>query len=303
MKASKHGFERSAGILLPVSSLPSPYGIGSFGKEARRWVDFLHSAGQSYWQIIPLNPTGEGDSPYQSFSAFAGNRYFVDLDTLRDEGLLKRGEYERIDWGNTKGQVDYEKVFRNREPVLRKAFSRFKDDAALDDFIEKNPWFEHYSLYMVIKGGQGNLQWMEWAEPLRNREPEAIGRIKKEFAEDIRFHAFEQYQFDKQWNALHAYANANDIKIIGDIPIYVSLDSADVWENHHLFQLYSDYYPIEVSGCPPDSFSEDGQLWGNPLYRWDTMAKTGYEWWAARLRKNFDLFDVLRLDHFRGLES
>jgi len=303
MKASKHGFKRSSGVLLPISSLPSPYGIGNFGADARQWVDFLYDAGQSYWQILPLTPTGEGDSPYQSFSAFAGNRFFIDFDTLYEEGLLKREEYADLRWGNSVRQVDYETVYRNREPVLRRAFSRFYDDAKLDDFVKQNSWFEHYSLYMVIKATQRSRTWMEWDQPLRDREPDAINRVKKEFAEDIRYYAFMQYQFEKQWSALRAYANSKGIRIIGDIPIYVSMDSADVWENHHLFQLDDNNLPIEVSGCPPDYFSEDGQLWGNPLYRWDTMAKTGYEWWIKRLRKNFALFDVLRLDHFRGLES
>ena len=304
IEAGKQSFaERSAGILLPVSSLPSLYGIGNFGEEARRWVDFLHDAGQSYWQILPLTPTGEGDSPYQSFSAFAGNGFFIDFDTLREEGLLNAEEYAGLDWGRSPKSVDYGRVYDNREVVLRKAYSRFKDDGALDNFIKRNRWFEHYSLYMVIKAAQGLLSWMEWDEPLRNRRKEAIDAIKTAYAEDIRFHSFVQYQFDKQWNALRAYANARDVRIIGDIPIYVSLDSADVWENHDLFQLDEHNIPIEVSGCPPDLFSEDGQLWGNPLYRWDAMAATGYEWWTQRLRKSFDLYDVMRIDHFRGLES
>jgi len=303
-EAVKHGFaRRSAGILLPVSSLPSPYGIGNFGISARRWLDFLDEAGQSYWQILPLTPTGEGDSPYQSFSAFAGNGYFIDFDTLREEGLLDRGDYAGLDWGGSDKLVDYLRIYTNRETVLRKACSRFKDDAALDGFIGRNPWFEHYSLYMVIKAAQGLLPWMEWDEPLRNREKGAIDAIKAKYAEDIRFHAFVQYQFDKQWGALRAYAKSKNVKIIGDIPIYVSLDSSDVWENHELFQLDENNVPIEISGCPPDYFSADGQLWGNPLYCWDAMAKTGYVWWIQRLRKSFDLFDVMRIDHFRGLES
>ena len=294
---------RSAGVLLPVSSLPSPYGIGSFGEDARLWVDFLHDAGQSYWQVLPLAPTGKGDSPYQSFSAFAGNQYYVDFDTLEEEGLLKREEYASLIWGCADYLVDYGMLYKNRESILRKAFSRFKDDAALDSFVKRNPWFEQYSLYMVIKATQGHKAWMDWDEPLRNREPDAIKQIKGTLAEDIRFHAFVQYQFDRQWNALRAYANEKGIKIIGDVPIYVSLDSADVWENCHLFQLNENNIPIEVSGCPPDYFSEDGQLWGNPLYDWDAMAKSGYKWWISRLRKSFELFDVMRLDHFRGLES
>ena len=301
---SNHGFSRrSAGILLPVSSLPSPYGIGNFGQDARRWVDFLCEAGQEYWQILPLTPTGKGDSPYQSISAFAGNSFFIDFDTLFEEGLLKREEYNRLSWGHSKRYVDYQMVSKNREKVLRIACSRYKDNASIDEFLSKNPWFEHYSLYMVIKTAQGLHPWMDWEEPLRNRHPDDIHRIKTRYEEDIRYHAFVQYQFERQWNALRRYANDRDIQIIGDIPIYVSLDSADVWENHDLFQLDDNNIPIEIAGCPPDFFSTDGQLWGNPLYCWDAMAQTGYEWWTRRLRKSFDLYDVMRIDHFRGLES
>jgi len=290
-------------VLLPVSSLPSPYGIGSLGDEARRFVDFLHDAGQSYWQILPLSPTGYGDSPYQSFSAFAGNHYFIDLDTLCEDGLLERSDYADIPWGRPGKRVDYSTLYRWRGEVLRKAYSRFKDEPALTGFIERNHWFDDFSLYMVIKSAQKQLPWMEWEEPLRGRQPDALERIRKEFTEDIRFRAFVQYQFDRQWNALHAYAADKGVKIIGDIPIYVSLDSADVWANPELFQLDDNYLPVEVSGCPPDYFSSDGQLWGNPLYDWEAIAESGYQWWILRLRKSFELFDVLRLDHFRGLES
>jgi len=290
-------------VLLPISSLPSPYGIGNFGEAARKWVDFLHDAGQSYWQILPLTPTGEGDSPYQSFSAFAGNPYFIDIDALREEGLLKRKDYEGVKWGRSKRLVDYLALFNNREAVLRKAFSRFSDFPALDSYIARNPWFEHYSLYMVAKEAHGLKPWMEWEAPLRNRDPIALEKLKAENADNIRFFAFTQYYFEKQWTALKAYANERGIQIVGDIPIYVSLDSADVWENHELFQLDDNNLPVEIAGCPPDSFSEDGQMWGNPLYCWDTMERTGYQWWTLRLRKSFDLYDVMRIDHFRGLES
>ena len=286
-----------------VSSLPSPYGIGCFSEEARRWVDFLHNAGQTYWQILPLGPTGDGDSPYQSFSAFAGNPYFIDFDTLSEQGLLERSEYAGLRWGSSVKHVDFGLVHKNREQVLRKAFSRFTDNAALDDFIAENSWFDNYSLFLAIKEEQKHLPWMEWDEPLRKRHPEAIERIKSEFSKDLRYHAFVQYQFVRQWSALKAYANEKQVEIIGDIPIYVSLDSADVWSNPELFQLGLNGYPIEVSGCPPDSFSKDGQIWGNPIYDWDAMAKTGYQWWMQRLQSSFGLYDVLRIDHFRGLES
>jgi len=296
-------FSRSAGVLLPVSSLPSPYGIGSFGEAARRWVDFLHEAGQSYWQILPLNPTGYGDSPYQSFSAFAGNPYFIDLDTLCDEGLLDLADYAGCRWGRSPKSVDYGAIYRLREPILRKAFSRFTDRTALDDFISRNHWFEHYGLYMAIKATQGGSTWLEWDEPLRMRHPDTLNRISASYADDILYHAFVQYQFDRQWHALRDYANAKGIRIIGDIPIYVSLDSADIWANRELFQLDDRDRPSEVAGCPPDSFSADGQLWGNPLYDWEVMAKTGYRWWIERLTSSFGLYDVVRFDHFRGLES
>ena len=303
-QTSKHGFaRRSAGVLLPVSSLPSPYGIGNFGAVAREWVDFLSKAGQSYWQILPLAPTGAGDSPYQSFSAFAGNPYFIDFDALCEEGLLKREEFAGIPWSREKTRIDYNAIYTHREGVLRKAFSRFSDTAALDAFAARNPWFEHYSLYMVSKVKHKLRPWMEWEEPLRNRDPETMKGLKAEKAEDVRFYAFAQYVFDKQWSALKKYANERGVQIIGDIPIYVSLDSADVWENRGLFQLGENNVPVEIAGCPPDSFSEDGQLWGNPLYDWDEMERTGYKWWIRRLRKSFELYDVMRIDHFRGLES
>ena len=303
-QTSKHGFDRRvAGVLLPVSSIQSPYGIGNFGAAARKWVDFLHDAGQSFWQILPLAPTGAGDSPYQSFSAFAGNPYFIDFDALSEEGLLKKEEYAGIIWGRMNTLIDYGTIFNNREAVLRKAFSRFGDDSALDGFINRNPWFEHYSLYMVIKVANGHKSWMSWEESIRNCDADAIKRLKAEKADDIRYYAFIQYMFDKQWRGLRAYANKKGVQIIGDIPIYVSLDSADVWENRELFYLDADNVPIEIAGCPPDSFSEDGQLWGNPLYRWDEMERTGYKWWTQRLRKSFELYDVMRIDHFRGLES
>jgi len=294
---------RSAGVLLPVSSLPSNYGIGGFGEDARRWVDFLCEAGQSFWQILPLNPTGPGDSPYQSFSAFAGNPYFIDLDELCGDGLLNQAEIKGASRGRSDRRVDYGSLYRTREPLLRKAFSRFRDYGALDGFIDRNPWFEHYALYMVIKAANGLQPWTKWEMPLRKRYREDIEKFKSDNAGEIRFHAFVQYQFGRQWSAIREYANAKGVQIIGDIPIYVSLDSADVWENRGLFQLDGDDIPTWIAGCPPDSFSKDGQIWGNPLYDWDSIAKAGYLWWIERLRENFKLFDVLRLDHFRGLEG
>ncbi|MCL2125927.1 MAG: 4-alpha-glucanotransferase [Oscillospiraceae bacterium] len=303
MERKDLAFSRSLGTLLHISSLPSLYGIGNFGKAAYEWVDFLQDAKQSYWQILPLNPTGKGDSPYQSFSAFAGNPYFIDFDILRDEGLLERGEYADMKWGRVETLVDFKRVYKYREAVLRKAYVRFADDAAIDEFIASNEWMEQYGLFLIIKKAQRHKPWMQWSEALRARDADALRKIKANYAADLRYHAFVQYQFKRQWDALHAYANEKGIEIIGDIPIYVSLDSADVWSNPELYQLGADGYPLEVSGCPPDSFAKDGQLWGNPLYDWDYLAKTGYLWWLRRLRSSFALYDVLRLDHFRGLES
>ena len=294
---------RSSGVLLPASSLPSPYGIGAFGKDARIWVDFLDAAGQKYWQILPLSPTSYGDSPYQSFSAFAGNSYFVDLDTLCEEGLLSRKDFEDINWCRTEDRVDYDTIYQHRENVLRKAYSSFTDEKALDDFIEKNPWFADYGLFMAIKKTQGEQSWEKWDEPLRLRNADAISRAKETLNGDVRYHAFVQYQFKKQWLYLKKYANDKGVEIIGDAPIYVSLDSADVWANHHMFQLDENAVPTEIAGCPPDGYSEIGQVWGNPLYDWDYMEKTGFEWWIERLEYNFDFLDVLRIDHFRGLEG
>ena len=286
-----------------ISSLPSPYGIGSFGEDARRWLDFIHDAGQSFWQILPLGPTGKGDSPYQSFSAFAGNPYFIDLDTLCTQGLLETSEYANIRWGRTPKQTDYNKVYLNREKVLRKAYSRFGDCDAIDGFIANNHWFEQYALFLILKKEHGLKPWMEWEEPARTRQPDALSKIKEKFLEDFRYHAFVQLQFERQWKALRTYAKSKEIEIIGDIPIYVSLDSADVWSNPELFQLDKSGFPTEISGTPPDSFSADGQLWGNPLYDWEILKKTDYRWWMSRLKSCFELYDVLRLDHFRGLES
>ena len=294
---------RGAGVLLHVGSLPSPYGIGSFGDDARRWVDFLHEAGQGYWQILPLNPTGYGDSPYQSVSAFAGHPYFIDLDTLCQEGLLERPDYDGICWGKSGKRIDYGALHGFRHTVLRKAFSRFTDEAALAGFMEANKWFEDYGMYMAIRGMQGGRPWTQWDTPLRMRHTEAMARVRDEFSEEIRYHAFTQYMFYKQWGALRAYADSKNVRIIGDISIYVSPDSADVWANPHLYQLDENALPIEVAGVPPDGFSSDGQLWGNPLYDWQVMAETGYEWWVQRLETSFLLYDVVRIDHFRGLES
>ncbi|MCL2035216.1 MAG: 4-alpha-glucanotransferase [Oscillospiraceae bacterium] len=296
---------RGAGILLAVSSLPSDYGIGSFGRAAFDFVDFLALAGQKYWQILPIGPTGYGDSPYQSFSAFAGNPYFIDLKLLQEEGLLTEEECaEAFVTGRRASHVDYLALFENREPIFRKAFSRFKDHGALKTFrLENKAWLEDYALFMAVKKKMGHKSWQEWDDDIRLRREKAVKAYGKALKSDIDYHVFAQYMFFKQWGALKRYANEKGVKIIGDIPIYASMDSADVWANSGLFLLDDDKNPIDVAGVPPDYFSKTGQLWGNPLYRWDVLKETGYGWWLKRLESCFKLYDIIRIDHFRGFEG
>lgn len=290
--------------MLPVSSLPSKYGIGTFGKAAYRWVDFLAQAKQKYWQVLPLGPTSYGDSPYQSFSAFAGNPYFIDLNLLCEQGLLDREDCKAITWGKSKRRVDYDAVYQHREAVLHKAFEHFLDTKALDRFRRKHrAWIEDYALYMAVKAKMDLKPWNEWDEDIRMRRPEALKKWRAQCREEIDYTIFVQYLFYDQWGKLKKYANKKGVKIIGDAPIYVAMDSADVWANPQLFQLDENNVPTEVAGCPPDAFSEDGQLWGNPLYRWEVMEKDGFSWWLKRLKANLTTVDVLRIDHFRGLES
>ena len=256
---------RASGILMPISSLPSPYGIGTMGQQARQFVDFLSQAGQAYWQILPVCPTSYGDSPYQSFSTYAGNPYFIDLDTLAAQGLLKPKEYKHIDWQCTPEQINYGALYEKRYAVLR-----------------------------------GGACWQEWEHPLRKREPDALKAARRTYAKDIAFWQAVQYLFCTQWQALKEYANSKHIQIIGDLPIYIALDSVDVWSSPQDFQLDADLNPTEVAGCPPDGFSATGQLWGNPLYDWDAMAQNGYAWWVRRIRHMCSIYDVVRIDHFRG---
>lgn len=297
---------RTCGILLPVSSLPSPYGIGCFSKEAYEFIDHLAQAGQTYWQILPLGPTGYGDSPYQSFSAFAGNPYFIDLDTLAQEGLLEKEEYEVLDFGTEPRSVDYAKLYQTRFEVLKKAFLRAKVEQNAEFLLfceEQKEWLADYSLYMAVKNRFGGKSWNEWDEDIRMRQPEAMARYRRNCREEILYYSFLQYEFAKQWSAVKKYANGQGIRIIGDIPIYVSFDSSDSWANPELFQFNSERRPVRVAGCPPDAFSADGQLWGNPLYDWDYHEKTGYSWWIGRLEHCFSLYDVVRIDHFRGFDE
>ncbi len=297
--------KRSAGILLPVSSLPSEYGIGCFSESAYRFVDWLKKAGQTYWQILPLGPTSYGDSPYQSFSTFAGNPYFIDLEKFIKDGILTKEECDAVDLGNNKASVDYYKMYYNRYPLLKKAFSnsRIQEEEEFIRFCQENEWLEDYSLFMAIKDTFGGLAWSEWEEDIRLRKPEAMKRYQEELAEDILFYQFLQYHFYRQWNQLKKYANDNGIQIVGDIPIYVAFDSADTWAQPELFQLDESNQPKAVAGCPPDGFSADGQLWGNPLYDWEKHKTTGYEWWISRLAHCFQLYDVVRIDHFRGFDE
>ncbi len=295
---------RSCGILMPIFSLPSPYGIGTFGREAYRFVDFLSKAGQSYWQILPLNPTNFGDSPYQSFSSFAGNPYFIDLDMLIDEGLLTKAQINSFDFGDNPQKIDYGKLYENRLKVLRLAFENFKADESYQKFKNNNShWINNYAIFMALKNAHNDTAWSTWEKPLRMREPAALAEASETYCEDIEFYTFVQYKFDKQWRKLKSYANSKGIKIIGDIPIYVAYDSADVWSEPEQFLLDKNLRPKRVAGCPPDAFSEDGQLWGNPLYNWKYMKSTNYAWWKGYLRQALSRYDVVRIDHFRAFES
>ncbi len=290
-----------------MSSLPSPYGFGTMGKEAFRFIDFLVAAGQKYWQLLPLGPTSYGDSPYSSFSSFAGNPYMIDLDLLIEEGLLKREEADAVDWGNDPGQADYGKLYEGRFPLLRKAFARGKDPlrADFDDFCRENGrWLDNYALYMAVKAHFGMISWTQWPdEAIRLHRSEAVAQYREKLREDWEFYCFVQFLFFRQWKALKAYARKKGVLLIGDVPIYVAMDSADVWSEPHFFQLDEENLPKEVAGVPPDAFTADGQLWGNPLYDWDRMQADGFGWWIRRIEGATKLFDVLRIDHFRGMES
>ena len=295
---------RKSGILMHISSLPGPYGIGSMGKCAYEFVDFLKKAGQAYWQILPLSPTGYGNSPYQSFSTYAGSPYLIDLDLLVEEKLLTKAEVESVSWSSDETRVDFGVLYRERFNLLKKAFERFVADEAFENFIEENTrWLPDYALFTALKEQFGGKSWQNWSVSLMMRLPSVMESSREELAEQIRFVCFQQYLFFRQWNALHAYANSQGIQIIGDVPIYVPMDSADVWAEPRLFQLDGSYRPKVVAGCPPDSFNADGQLWGNPIYDWEKQKQTGYEWWIRRMEAASKMYDVIRLDHFRGFES
>ena len=297
---------RTSGVLMPISSLPSPYGIGTMGKAARKFVDFLEKAGQTYWQILPICPTSYGDSPYQSFSSFAGNPYFIDLDYLCKDRLLTKKECNSFEWGGSERYIDYGIMYQSRYALLRKAFTRFMKEPPKDysQFCrDESEWLEDYTLFMALKDANQGASWLEWEHDLKVRNPEAVAKAKEEHQEDIEFYSMLQYLFFKQWRELKAYVNDKGLQIIGDVPIYVAMDSADVWANPTLFYLDEKLNPIEVAGCPPDAFAADGQLWGNPLFRWDEMKKDDYAWWTRRIAAMAKLYDIVRIDHFRGFDS
>ncbi|MGN0383905.1 MAG: 4-alpha-glucanotransferase [Eubacterium sp.] len=296
--------KRGAGILLPVSSLSSPYGIGTFGKDAYDFVDKLVKSGQTYWQVLPLGPTSFGDSPYAALSAFAGNPYYIDLDFLIDEGLITREFVNAFDWGKDDSKVSYGIIYQNRFTVLKEAYrnSNYTDDEDYQSFEEENEfWLDDYALYMSCKCYFNNVSWQEWDDDIRRREPEAIDKYQKLLSQDIAFWKFLQYKFYQQWDKLKSYANEHGILIIGDIPIYVAMDSADVWSDTEQFQLDKDLKPEKVAGVPPDAFSELGQRWGNPLYDWQYMEKQNFFWWRKRMQSSARLYDVIRIDHFIGI--
>lgn len=295
---------RSSGILLHITSLPSPYGIGTLGKEAYDFVDFLKSAKQKYWQILPLNPTGFGNSPYQSFSAFAGNPYLIDLDMLCDSGFLLKDEYENTDWGDNLQSVDFGKIYLHRSEILRKACARFIPNDEFEEFQAENAfWLDDYALFMALKNSFGGKPWYQWPLGLKTRNEQAVDGAKSLLSEEVAFHKTVQFLFFRQWQKLKKYANQSGIQIIGDLPIYVAHDSADVWGSPKQFELDDDFNPARVAGVPPDGFSSEGQLWGNPVFDWEYMRKDGYRWWIRRLEHSMKLFDRLRIDHFRGFSS
>ena len=297
---------RAAGILLPITSLPSKYGIGCFSKEAYDFVDWLKDAGQTFWQILPIHPTSYGDSPYQSFSTFAGNPYFIDLEALIEEGVLTREECDSVDFGESDADVDYEEIYQNRYILLTMAYERsnISENPEYQQFLSENRWWlDDYALFMALKNFFRGTCWYEWPQDIRMRLGYSLDYYREKLYFDIEFQMYMQFQFFRQYRKLKNYANQRHIQIIGDIPIYVAMDSADTWAHPELFQLDERNMPTAVAGCPPDGFSATGQLWGNPLYRWDYHRQTGYQWWLSRLWYMYQLYDVTRIDHFRGFDE
>lgn len=297
---------RASGVLMPVSSIPSDYGIGCFSKEAYEFVDQLAEAGQKYWQILPLGPTGYGDSPYQSCSTFAGNPYFIDLGELIRENLLTEEECSSCDWGDNPSYVDYEKIYNSRFLLLRKAYDRAETESneEYQKFLkQQNHWIWDYALFMAIKDSQKGISWAEWPREFQDHDSDAVKKARQELDREVGFYCFQQYLFHRQWMKLKEYANQKGIGIIGDVPIYVAPDSADAWADPGLFQFDENYLPVAVAGCPPDAFSATGQLWGNPLYDWKKHKEEGYFWWTKRMLRCMELYDIVRIDHFRGFDE
>ena len=303
-------FERSSGILFHPTSLPGKYGIGTLGKEAYAFIDFLKKSNQKLWQIFPLGPTGYGDSPYQSFSSFAGNPYLIDFDLLIEAHLLSEEDLKDIFFGDSEEYIDYGAIYNQKYPLLRKAYENFKSSdnnemkGSLENFKRENSsWLNDYSLYISLKNHFNGLPWNEWAQDIKNREDGAMHHYRNELADDIEYHNFIQFLFFKQWGDVKRYANENGIKIIGDIPIFVAADSSDAWANPEIFLFDKERKPVKVAGVPPDYFSATGQLWGNPLYNWEKLKDTNYSWWVERVRANLSTCDIIRIDHFRGFEA
>ena len=303
-------FERSSGILLHPTSLPGKYGIGSLGKEAYKFVDFLKKSNQKLWQIFPLGPTGYGDSPYQCFSSFAGNPYLIDFDLLIEQNLLTEEDLKDVNFGGNEEYIDYGAIYNQKYPLLRKAYENFKANGnkelkeKLETFkTENSSWLDDYSLYISLKNHFNGLPWNEWEDDIRTRKEDAINKYKAELANEIEYHNFIQFLFFTQWNNVKKYANDNGIKIIGDIPIFVAVDSSDAWANPEIFLFDPELKPVKVAGVPPDYFSATGQLWGNPLYDWDKLKELNYKWWVDRVRANLSTCDIIRIDHFRGFDE
>ncbi|HKO35096.1 MAG TPA: 4-alpha-glucanotransferase [Pyrinomonadaceae bacterium] len=299
---------RASGILLHPTSLPGRFGVGDLGDEAYRFADFLVASGQSLWQVLPLGPTDEGGSPYSSYSAFAGNSLLISPDKLVEDGLLDRSDLVDVALRETE-RVDFDQARKAKNACLRRAFERFQanDDALRKSFAsfaqENASWLDDYALFQALKKANDGAGWIEWDRPLASREPEALSRARIELRDEIDAQKFFQYLFFKQWQALKAFCNQRGIRIIGDVPIFVAHDSADVWTNREQFKLDEHGRPTVVAGVPPDYFSDTGQFWGNPLYKWDRMRAGGFAWWIERLRASFQIFDLVRLDHFRGFAA
>ena len=297
--------DRASGLVMHISSLPGPYGIGDLGQGAYDFADFLKRTGTKYWQILPLGITGYGDSPYQSFSAFAGNPYFIDLNELIEAGYLTKAEVARADLGEDPERIDYGRLYDNKMPLLQKAWSNGRDALMrrLKTFLKNEDWLWDFALFMAIKTDQGGTSWQQWPEPLKKRDADALADFVRDHEDDIYFWVFTQYYFFRQWTRLKKYVNRAGIKFIGDLPIYVAEDGSDIWANPEMFKLDEELAPISVAGVPPDAFTADGQLWGNPIYDWNRLKQDEYRWWIKRTSESFRIYDTVRIDHFRGFES